>query len=511
MNLFLRSLLIVSVTALSALLILPNYVKSSWLPNSQINLGLDLQGGSHLLLDVDFESYLDDQLNNLASSLKKALRQDKLGYKNLSVKDRSLVFDARNESEILKIAKVVDLLDSSIVTKIEGSKITLSFSDYKLNDFRDRVIDQSLEIIRMRIDSDGTKEPIIQRQGNNYILVQVPGAQDPSEIKKILGKTAKLSFHLVDESADLSQALQHGVKSNQMLVQSKEDDARYYVIIKQAELTGEMLIDAQASFQNSQPVVSFELNSVGSRIFAEVTKNNSSKRLAIVLDGKVLSAPTINEPISAGKGVISGDYSVASASELALLLRAGALPAPLHIVEERTVGPNLGSDSIESGKKAAIIGISGVMIIMIWIYGIFGVFANIALIAGISYIVALVGALGATLTLPGIAGIILTVGMAVDANILIYERIREEYRKGLSKFHSVKLGFDSAFATIADSNITTLIAALLLYIFGSGVIKGFAVTLSIGIISSMFSAIVITKLLVDLWLKYSNKSTKIKF
>jgi preprotein translocase subunit SecD len=511
MNLFLRSLLVLCVSILSIVLILPNYTASSWLPNSRINLGLDLQGGSHLLLEVDFSSYVNDQLNNAASSLKKSFRQEKLGYRNLHVVNQSVVFEAREQSEILKIQKLVENMDSSLLIKIEKSKVTLSFSDYKLNDLRDKVIDQSLEIIRMRIDSEGTKEPIIQRQGNEYILVQVPGAQDPAEIKNILGKTAKLSFHLVDESADVAEVMRRGANQNQLLLESKDVDGRYYVITKQAELTGDMLIDAQATFQNSQPAVSFELNSVGSRIFAEITKNNAGKRLAIVLDNKVLSAPNINEPITGGKGVVSGDYSVASASELALLLRAGALPAPLDVVEERTVGPNLGSDSIESGKKAAVIGIAGVMIVMVWIYGIFGIFANIALLAGVSYILALVGAMGATLTLPGIAGIILTIGMAVDANILIYERIREEYRKGLSKFHSVKLGFDSAFATIADSNITTLIAALLLYIFGSGVIRGFAVTLSIGILASMFSAIVITKLLVDLWLKYSDKATKIKF
>jgi preprotein translocase subunit SecD len=513
MNLFLRSLLVITISLLSLIFILPNYVSKPWLPNSRINLGLDLQGGSHLLLEVDFESYVNDQLTNFGSSLRKVLRNEKLGYKNLSVLNQTLVFDVRDEAEVQKVEEAIKKLDRSLVAQADKNRISVSFAEYKLLDLQDKVIDQSLEIVRMRVDSEGTKEPIIQRQGNQYILLQVPGAEDPNELKNILGKTAKLTFHLVDESADVGGALNGNLKNNQMLVEGKSDEDKYYAVVtRHPDLTGDMLIDAQATFnQNSQAAVSFELNSVGSKLFADVTKNNPGRRLAIVLDGKLLSAPNINEPITAGKGVISGNFTVESAGELALLLRAGALPAPLKIIEERTVGPNLGSDSIASGKKAALIGICGVMVFMVWIYGVFGIFANIALCIGISYIIGLIGAIGATLTLPGIAGIILTVGMAVDANILIYERIREELGKGVSKFQAVRLGFDSAFGTIADSNVTTLIAALLLYIFGSGVIKGFAVTLSIGIIASMFSAIVITKLLIDLWLKYAKNTATINF
>jgi preprotein translocase subunit SecD len=513
MNLLLRTLLVIFVSVLSAIFILPNYASYKWLPNSKINLGLDLQGGSHLLLEVDFDSYVHEQLNNLVTNLKKALRNEKLGYKNLNVVKQTLVFDVREPGELPKIKDIVKNLDKNLLFEVDNNRATLSFSEYRLLDLQDKVIEQSLEIVRMRVDSEGTKEPVIQRQGNNYILLQVPGANDPNELRKILGKTAKLTFHLVEDSADISQALSGGLKNNQMLIEGKNGESKFYmVVLKQPALTGDMLSDAQATFnQNSQAAVSFELSVTGSKIFAELTKDNPGRGLAIVLDGKLLSAPTINEPITGGKGIISGNFTVDSAGELALLLRAGALPAPLKIIEERTVGPNLGVDSIESGKKAALIGVSGVMIFMVWIYGIFGIFANIALCAGIAYIMGSIGAIGATLTLPGIAGIILTVGMSVDANILIYERIREELRKGLSKFHAVRLGFDSAFGTIADSNITTLIAALLLYIFGSGVVKGFAVTLSIGIVASMFSAIVITKLLVDLWLRYAKKTAKINF
>ena len=511
MKLLLKGLLVLALTLASLICNLPNYIQKPWLPDSKINLGLDLQGGSHLLLNVEIENYIDDQLLHLTNNLKKTFRNEKIGYKNFIVNKQKLSFQPRDLSQVAQIEKLVQQIDKNLLFSLENDKIVLSFSDYKIIDLQDKVIEQSIEIIRMRVDGQGTKEPIIHRQGNRDILLQVPGANDPEEIKSILGKTAKLSFHLVDDTIDISKALQFGVKSGQMLVQSKEQDGIYCAIYKQAELTGDMLIDAQAIFQNARPAISFELNNLGSRIFAEVTRNNVGKRLAIVLDGKLLSAPSINESISGGKGVISGNYTAASAGELALLLRAGALPAPLNVIEERNVGPNLGADSIAGGKKAALFGMGGVVIFMLWSYGIFGVFANIALIAGVSYILTIIGLIGATLTLPGIAGIILTIGMAVDANILIYERIREEAKKGNSKGHAIKIGFESAFTTIADSNITTLIAAFLLYIFGSGVIKGFAVTLSIGILASMFSAIVVTKLFIDLWLKYSHKTANMVF
>ncbi len=490
---------------------MPNYIENPLLAKSKINLGLDLQGGSHVLLEVNMESYINDQLDNFANSLKKTLRECKMGYKNFHTAKQKLSFELRDNLEKSEIEKLIHNLDSSIFIDFEGSKINLQFSENKILDLQNKVIDQSIEIIRMRIDSSGTKEPILHRQGDRYILLQVPGAENPQELKKLLGQTAKLTFHLVDESADVNQVMQTGARSDQILVESRDHAGYFYVIKKQPELTGDMLIDASANLQNSQAGVAFEFNSMGARLFAEVTKNNVGKRLAIVLDGQMLSAPNINESINGGRGIISGNYTLQSAGELALLLRAGALPAPLNIIEERNVGPSLGVESIIGGKKAATIGMAGVMIFMIWTYGIFGLFANIALMAGISYIIAIIGAIGATLTLPGIAGIILTMGMAVDANILIYERIREEAKKGLVKGKAIRLGFESAFATIADSNITTLIAAALLYLFGSGVIKGFAVTLSIGILASMFSAIVVTKLLIDLWLQYSSKTTQISF
>lgn len=486
---------------------LPNFatIDSKILPNHKVNLGLDLRGGAHLLLNVDFDSYLNDVMDSLADHLRKYLREDKIGYKNLVVKNKSVQFELRNLEDYKQVKKILGKVDREITVENDNTNIKLSYSNSKLAELRYQVIAQSIEIIRMRVDSTGTTEPNIQGQGDKHILLQVPGEENPQQLKNILGKTAKLTFHLVDETANIQQALNGHLPFGSILVKGEnENKQEYYVVVKKkAIVSGDQLTTAQASFnQNSQPAVAFSFNNLGSKLFAEITKNNSGKRLAIVLDNKLLSAPVINEPILGGSGIISGNFTVESANELALLLRAGSLPAPLKIIEERTVGPNLGADSIEAGKKAGMIGFVSVVIFMIWSYGILGIFANIALSLALLYILALLSLFQATLTLPGIAGIILTIGMAVDANVLIYERIREELKKGASNLYAIRMGFESAFATILDSNVTTLIAAFLLFIFGAGGIKGFAVTLTIGIISSMFSAIIITKLLIDTWIKY---------
>ncbi|MGI4776230.1 MAG: protein translocase subunit SecD [Janthinobacterium lividum] len=485
----------------------PNFIniKKSWLPSNKINLGLDLRGGSHLLLDVDFDSYIKDLMENLSDSIRKYLREKEIGYKNL-IFDKNLVrFELRDAQDFSKVKKIIIKTDRDLLLKAEDNIVSISYDESSLANLRSKVVEQSIEIIRMRIDSTGTKEPIIQRQGDKDILLQVPGEEDPSQLKNILGKTAKLTFHLVDENASLEESAKGRIPAGTMLLKGdNEGTGEYHLVIKKKVIvSGDQLTNAQASFnQNSQPVVAFSFNNLGGKLFGEITKNNSGKRLAIVLDNKLLSAPVINEPILGGSGIISGNFSVESANELALLLRAGALPAPLKIIEERTVGPNLGADSIESGKKAGIIGFAAVAIFMFLSYGILGLFANIALGVAMLYILALLSLIQATLTLPGIAGIILTMGMAVDANVLIYERIKEELSKGASNLYAIRQGFETAFATIVDSNVTTLAAALLLYIFGVGAIKGFAVTLTIGILSSMFAAIVITKLQVDLWINY---------
>lgn len=485
----------------------PNFIKvnNPWLPQDKINLGLDLRGGSHLLLDVDFDAYLEDLMENWSDSLRKYLREDKIGYKNLKTDKKSLHFELRDKEDLSKVKRVINKLDSNISIFHEDGLISLNYNEAQLQVLRDRIIDQSIEIVRMRVDSTGTKEPIIQRQGKQHILLQVPGEEDPGNLKGVLGKTAKLSFHLVDENANIEEAIKGRLPSGAILVKG-EDEKRgeYNIVIKKKPIvSGDQLTNAQASFnQNSQAIVAFSFNNIGGKLFAEATKNNPGKRLAIVLDNKLLSAPVINEPILGGSGIISGNFTVESANELALLLRAGALPTALEVIEERTIGPNLGADSIEAGKKAGLIGFAAVVIFMILSYGVLGIFANIALILAMLYIIALLSMFQATLTLPGIAGIILTIGMAVDANVLIYERIREELAKGSTNMYAIRQGFETAFATIVDANVTTLAAAFLLYIFGVGAIKGFAVTLTIGILSSMFAAIIVTKLQIDVWIRY---------
>ncbi len=497
-------------TLIAVLYALPNFttINSKLLPNHKVSLGLDLKGGAHLLLDVDFETYLSEVMENISDQLRKTLRENKIGYKNLKVKGPAIQFELRSIEDYKIVKKSIAKIDPELTIHNDESSIQLSFNHSSLNNLRQKVISQSIEIIRMRVDSTGIKEPNIQRQGDNHILLQVPGEENPQHLKNILGKTAKLTFHLVNEPANISQN-NGNLPGDTMVFGVNEDKSEYPLIIKKkALITGNHLTNAHATFnQNSQAVVSFSFNHIGSKLFAEITKNNAGKRLAIVLDGKLLSAPVINEPILGGSGIISGNFTIESAGELALLLRAGALPTPLKIIEERTIGPNLGADSIQSGIKAGIVGFASVVIFMIWSYGILGVFANLALSLALLYILAVLSLLQATLTLPGIAGIILTIGMAVDANVLIYERVREEITKGASNLYAIKMGFESAAATILDSNITTLIVAFLLYIFASGAIKGFAVTLTIGIISSMFSAITITRLLIDIWLKYSKPKT----
>ena len=487
-----KLIFVIFISVIAVILFLPNFIIGHHLlPQTQINLGLDLKGGSHLLLEIDFDSYIKDQLETLTDSIKKELRDKKLGYKNFNTTDSEIQFNLKQDDEVDNVYKAVKSVDKEFKISNNNGRIRISYNNDKLKTMIDNVIDQSIEIIRMRIDSTGTTEPTIQKQGEKYILLQVPGIENPETLKRLLGKTAKLSFHLVMDSKQPDTIELIGEYQEKVVIQKKPI------------MSGDMLIDAQATFNNAVPAVSFVLNHIGSKIFAECTKNNSGRRLAIVLDEKVLSSPTINEPILGGKGVISGSFTVESASELALLLRAGALPTQLKIIEERTVGPSLGNDSIKAGIKAGIVGFIGVVIFMVWSYGLFGIFAIIALVFALLYIFAILSLMHATLTLPGISGIILTIGMAVDANVLIYERIREELKNGTSTLYALRQGFEAAFSTITDSNITTLIVAFLLYVFGSGPIKGFAVTLTVGIIASMFAAIVITKLLVDSWVQYA--------
>ena len=364
-------------------------------------------------------------------------------------------------------------------------------------------VQQSIEIVRRRVDETGTREPTIQQQGDDRILVQLPGIDDPERIKRLLGKTAKMSFHLVDQRNSVESAMAGRIPPGSWLLPSEGEDRRMYLIRKRVMVSGDTLIDAQPSTDSrtNEPVVTFRFDTAGAKRFGSATSKNVGKLFAIVLDRKVISAPVIREPILGGSGQISGSFSFQSAQDLALLLRAGALPAPLTILEERSVGPGLGADSIAAGKIASIIGIILVVVFMVAAYGLFGFMADIALIVNMVLILGALSFLQATLTLPGIAGIVLTIGMAVDANVLVFERIREEVRSGRTPISSIDAGYTRAFTTIIDANLTTLIAALLLYAFGSGPVRGFAVTLSIGIITSMFTAIMLTRLMIVIWLR----------
>jgi preprotein translocase subunit SecD len=511
----LRLCLVLLVCLLSIVASLPSICANKsghWLlehiPILPINLGLDLRGGSHLLLEVEFDKYLDEQLNRAKDSIKKSLRVGKIKYNEFSAQGNTLLLHYKNHDDKSKIMRSIREIGQFVIDESDQI-IVIKFSDENIELLRQNVINQSIEIIRRRVDETGTKEPIIHAQGKYHILLQVPGLENPESLKAMLGKTAKLTFHMVN----------HDINNRDVIVPSDsfvaiEEHPSHgnlkYILYKKVLLTGDMLKNAQVAVRDGQPHVDFEFDANGARIFAEITKENIGKQLAIVLDNQIISAPSINTAILGGSGYISGNFTFESASDLALLLRAGALPAPLKIIEERTVGPSLGNASIEAGRASAIIGIVAVMAFMIWTYGIFGVFANVALLFNMLFLISCLAIFQATLTMPGIAGIVLTMGMAVDANVLIFERIKEEVRNGYTPLASVNKGFEQAFATILDSNVTTIVAALFLYSFGTGVVRGFSVTLIIGILCSMFSAITLTKMMVHMWLKYC-KPNKIQW
>lgn len=466
------------------------------LPGRQVNLGLDLQGGSYLLLDVGTDMVIAERLESLVDAARRALREARIGYTGLGMRDGAAVFSVRDPSDLEAARALAADLEEGMDVTVEGSRVSIAPTEEGLAEIRLNAVQQSIEIVRRRIDETGTREPLIQRQGDSRILVQLPGIDDPDRVKELLGQTAKLNFHLVDTSAPSSGATPPGT----IRLPSIDDRGpSSYVVQRRAVLAGENLIDAQPSFQDSRPVVSFRLDTVGGRKFADVTSENVGRPFAIVLDGEVISAPVIQSPILGGSGIITGQFTVQQVQDLSLLLRAGALPAPLTVLEERTVGPGLGADSIEAGKIAAIVGMILVVVFMIVAYGLFGVFATLALGFNIALILGALSVLQATLTLPGIAGIVLTIGMAVDANVLIFERVREEIDSGRTPMNALDAGYSRALTTIIDSNLTTLFAAIFLFALGSGPIKGFAVTLAVGILTSMFTAVMVTRMFVALW------------
>ncbi len=490
---------------------LPNVLtpeqRPEWL-GSTVNLGLDLRGGVHLLYELDFDNYIKEHMENLRSDVRAALREEGIGYLDITNTGESIRFTLRRDTlEGRSLQTIMWKLDQGLEVEEDGDTIRVSYSSQAIKKRRTELLEQSIEIVNRRVNETGTTEPIIQRQGDNRIIVQVPGLDDPQVLKDVVGKTAKMTFHLVNVNVTEEQAQAGNVPLGTRVVPGDErqvlkDGTPYkYAIYSKVELSGEMLTGANATYQQGQPVVAFSFDTKGARKFAEITKKNVGHPFAVVLDGRVVTAPNIRTPILDGRGIIEGNFTVESANTLALLLRAGALPAPLEIVEERTVGPSLGSDSIAAGQAAAVIAIIIVMVFMLVSYGLFGIFSNIALIMNMVMLLGALSLLQATLTLPGIAGIVLTLGMAVDANVLIFERIREEITRGRTTFSAVENGFKAAFHTIIDSNLTTLIAASILFAFGTGTIKGFAVTLALGILSSMFTAIMLTRMMVVIWLK----------
>jgi preprotein translocase subunit SecD len=458
-------------------------------------------------------------LNSLADELRLAMRNSspRIGYKNLKVSGTELNFTLINQEDSITIKDILDSIDKEFIINIDNyNNVQVSMSEEKIKEISDYAILQSIEIIRRRVDEVGTNEPIIQRQGDDRILVQLPGLEDPERIKKLLGKTARMNFRMVNETASIEDALSGRVPpGSDLLFEIDErtgEKSVPYVIYKRIGVSGEQLVDANPSMdQNNQPVVSIRFDTSGARKFGELTSKNVGKRFAIILDGEVISAPVIREAITGGSGQISGNFTFESASDLSVLLRAGALPAPLTILEERSVGPSLGEDSIKAGIYAGLIAVILVIIYMLIIYGMrFGVAANISLIINVLLIISLLGILDATLTLPGLAGIALTIGMAVDANVLIFERIREESRSGRSNIGAIDNGFKEAFRTIVDANITTLLAALILFQFGSGPVKGFAVTLALGVITTMFSSLLLSRGIITFWYnKYKPTSLNI--
>jgi SecD/SecF fusion protein len=519
-----KTVMIWITVALAVIFTAPNFFSKEqlaampdWLPKRTMPLGLDLQGGSHILLQVERPDLIKDRVNTVRDDVRRLLRDAKIEYSGLGagtqnvrvkINDPAKLPDAKTAlAELLRPANST-LLGSGNVIEVEIADAADGQLDLKLTeqgiDYRiASAATQSIEVVGRRVNELGTTEPLIQKQGNNRILVQVPGLQDPQRLKDILGQTAKLTFQMVDESMSAEDALNGRPPSGSEVLYSQDDPPVPYLIETRVIVSGENLVDAQAAFdqQTNEPLVSFRFDTKGAQRFGQATQQNVGKPFAIVLDKEVISAPVIREPILQGTGQISGNFSVEGANDLAVLLRAGALPATLTVIEERTVGPGLGADSIRAGAIASIIAGILVVIFMLIAYGFLGVIANIALAANVAMVIAVLSVLGATLTLPGIAGIVLTVGMAVDSNVLIYERVREERLQGKSFIQSMDQGFSRALATIVDSNLTTFIAAAVLFFLGSGPVKGFAVTLAIGIITTVFTAFTLTRWMVAIWIK----------
>jgi preprotein translocase subunit SecD len=491
----------------------------SFLPSSLVNLGLDLRGGAHLLAEVQVSDVYEQRMAALWPDVREILRAERntvgtirlqkgnldelrIKLSNSSGIDAGINFLKTLAKPVSSVGSV-GKLDLDIVGENDEIIVRLSVAERRATD--NRTMQQALEIIRRRIDEVGTREPTIQRQGSDRILIQVPGIGSASELKQLIGTTAQLTFQPVIAARVNSNSL---ASFGQELLPALDDPDEFYLLDAGAVVTGEELVDAQPSFdQNGRPAVNFRFNPSGARKFGDYTAENIGNPFAIVLDNEVISAPTIQSHIPGGSGIITGSFSIEESTELAILLRAGALPAGLSFLEERTIGPELGADSIQAGKVACLVAFGAVLVFMAASYGLFGLFANVALIINVGLIFGLLSGIGATLTLPGIAGIVLTIGMAVDANVLIFERIREELVSAKGPARAIELGYEKAMSAILDANITTFIAAVILFVMGSGPVRGFSITLGLGILTSVFTAIFVTRLLVVMWFERRRPKT----
>ena len=491
----------------------------SWLPARLVPLGLDLRGGAHLLAEVQVADVYAARIDGLWPDVRDALRplRDQVGNVRRQPSDPGVLRVAISNpagieaalAAVRALARPVVTLtgvgQSDIEVRAEGAEIVVTLSEAERAATDDRTIRQSLEIVRRRVDEVGTREPTIQRQGTDRILIQVPGIGSAAELKALIGTTARLTFHPVVGRTTDARA-DPGARN--MLLPSMDESGIYYIVERTPVVSGEDLVDAQPAFdQNNRPAVSFRFNPSGARVFGDYTAANIGSPFAIVLDDEVISAPVIQDHIPGGSGIITGSFTVEESTQLAVLLRAGALPAELVFLEERTIGPELGADSIAAGQRAALVGMVAVVLFMVASYGSFGVIADIALTINILLLLALLSTIGATLTLPGIAGIVLTMGMAVDANVLIFERIREELRAGRGPARAIELGFERALSAIVDSNLTGMLTAAIMFAVGSGPVRGFAVTLGLGIVTSMFSAVYVTRLIITHWLAWRRPRT----
>jgi preprotein translocase subunit SecD len=542
-----QTIAIIVITALAGLLALPNLLPNSiddhlpgWYQKNRINLGLDLRGGAYFLLEADLRGVMNERLTNLSDSVRGEMRKQQVAFKSVEIEAGSaVVLVLRDEAQRAKAIEGIRGLDPSLTIAGAGDTVRVGYADVDLVRKRKEVIDQSIEILRRRVDETGTIEPTIVRQGDDRILLQVPGIKDTTELKRKINQTAKLTFHLVDENvAATGQNVPAVLPPTTFLVPTREgmqalraadpkkfDDIqsanprltpeqicrRYQPqclpVFKRVVVGGEDLDDAKSTFegqaQGGRPIISFSFNGAGGRAFCAATRANIGKRLAIQLDSEIISAPVVQSAICGGSGIITGQFTTQQTQEQALLLRSGALPATLTIIEERTVGADLGADAIHSGTVAALVGTAFVILFMLISYGpVFGGFASLAMMVNMLLVFAGMSVLGASLTLPGIAGLVLTVGMSVDSNVLIYERVREERANGRSPFSALATGYERALTAVIDSNLTALIAGVLLFGFGAGPIRGFATSLTLGLLTHLFTATIFTRMILSMWVRW---------